>query len=90
REILRSESLPSAEAAYATVRKEAAHQNILGATNHESQGIAAGLAATEAEAAPDEGDEAFMVEIGIWGEREGFLIPPQKPIYVSDSHSFLK
>nr|GEY93549.1 ribonuclease H-like domain-containing protein [Tanacetum cinerariifolium] len=43
------ESLPSAEAAYATVRKEAAHQSILGATNHESQGIAAGLAATKAE-----------------------------------------
>nr|GEX87157.1 hypothetical protein [Tanacetum cinerariifolium] len=49
REILQSESLPSAEAAYATVRKEAAHQSILGATNHESQGIAAVLAATEAE-----------------------------------------
>nr|GEX16581.1 RNA-directed DNA polymerase, eukaryota [Tanacetum cinerariifolium] len=42
-------SLPSAEATYATVRKEAAHQSILGATNHESQGIAAGLAATESE-----------------------------------------
>nr|GEZ07463.1 putative Gag-polypeptide of LTR copia-type [Tanacetum cinerariifolium] len=41
-------------------------------------------------AAPDEGDEAFMVETGIWGEREGFSIPPQKPIYVSDSYSFLK
>nr|GEX32695.1 putative copia-type protein [Tanacetum cinerariifolium] len=29
--------------AYATVRKEAAHQNILGATSNESQGIATGL-----------------------------------------------
>nr|GEY94028.1 ribonuclease H-like domain-containing protein [Tanacetum cinerariifolium] len=49
REILRSESLPFLEATYATVRKEAAHQSILGANNHESQGIAVGLAATEAE-----------------------------------------
>ncbi|CAH1428172.1 unnamed protein product [Lactuca virosa] len=48
REILRLEPLPSAEAAYATVRKEAAHQNILGTTNH-TQGIAAGLVATETE-----------------------------------------
>ncbi|KAJ9559500.1 hypothetical protein OSB04_004660 [Centaurea solstitialis] len=47
REILRLEPLPSAEVAYATVRKEAAHQNILGATNHSSQGIASGLVATE-------------------------------------------
>lgn len=51
REILRSEALPSAEAAYATIRKEAAHQNILGATlsDTQSQGIAAGLIATKAE-----------------------------------------
>nr|GEX17120.1 hypothetical protein [Tanacetum cinerariifolium] len=49
REILRLEPLPSAEAAYATVRKEAAHQNILGATINETQGIAAGLIATETE-----------------------------------------
>ncbi|GKB07916.1 ribonuclease H-like domain-containing protein [Tanacetum coccineum] len=49
REILRLEPLPSAEAAYATVRKEAAHQNILGATIDETQGIAAGLIATETE-----------------------------------------
>nr|GEV07559.1 putative reverse transcriptase, RNA-dependent DNA polymerase [Tanacetum cinerariifolium] len=35
--------LPIAEAAYATVRKETAHQNILGATNNEPQGIAIGL-----------------------------------------------
>ncbi|XP_076888069.1 uncharacterized protein LOC143538382 [Bidens hawaiensis] len=48
REILRLEPLPSAEAAYAAVRKEAAHQNILGATN-ETHGIAAGLVATETE-----------------------------------------
>nr|KAJ0198868.1 hypothetical protein LSAT_V11C600327230 [Lactuca sativa] len=46
REILRLEPLPSAEAAYATIRKEAAHQNILGTTNH-TQGIAAGMVATE-------------------------------------------
>lgn len=51
REILRLEPLPSAEAAYATVRKEAAHQNILGATNHEQQGIAVGLVTTEADGA---------------------------------------
>lgn len=49
REILRLDPLPSAEAAYATVRKEAAHQIILGATNQESQGIAAGLATTDIE-----------------------------------------
>ncbi|GJZ75488.1 hypothetical protein Tco_0639953 [Tanacetum coccineum] len=42
REILRLEPLPSLEAAYATVRKEAAHQNILGTTINETQGIAAG------------------------------------------------
>nr|GEY32368.1 reverse transcriptase domain-containing protein [Tanacetum cinerariifolium] len=39
--------LLTAEASYATVRKEAAHQNILGATNNESQGIATGLIAEE-------------------------------------------
>ncbi|KAJ9551824.1 hypothetical protein OSB04_015869 [Centaurea solstitialis] len=50
-EILRLEPLPSVEAAYATVRKEAAHRNILGATNHETQGIAGGLVATEIEGA---------------------------------------
>nr|GEZ48146.1 ribonuclease H-like domain-containing protein [Tanacetum cinerariifolium] len=44
REILRLEPLPSAEAAYATVRKEAAHQNILGATIIETQGIATDFA----------------------------------------------
>ncbi|KAM0003992.1 hypothetical protein Hdeb2414_s0259g00850581 [Helianthus debilis subsp. tardiflorus] len=49
REILRMEPLPSAEAAYAVVRKEAAHQNILGATNNDSNGIAAGLIATKTE-----------------------------------------
>ncbi|KAJ9553092.1 hypothetical protein OSB04_017137 [Centaurea solstitialis] len=49
REILRLEPLPSAEAAYATVRKEAAHQNILGATSNETQGIAVGLVASETE-----------------------------------------
>nr|GFA01704.1 hypothetical protein [Tanacetum cinerariifolium] len=43
REILRLETLPSAETAYATVRKESAHQNILGATSNESQGIATRL-----------------------------------------------
>nr|GFB49733.1 ribonuclease H-like domain-containing protein [Tanacetum cinerariifolium]GFB87502.1 ribonuclease H-like domain-containing protein [Tanacetum cinerariifolium] len=43
REILRLETLSSAETAYATVRKEAAHQNILGASSNESQGIATGL-----------------------------------------------
>nr|GFC46513.1 hypothetical protein [Tanacetum cinerariifolium] len=42
-EILRLETLPSAETAYATVHKEATHQNILGATSNESQGIATGL-----------------------------------------------
>ncbi|GKB17268.1 hypothetical protein Tco_0851191, partial [Tanacetum coccineum] len=37
KEILRLDPLPSVEAAYATVRKEAAHQNILGATNHDTR-----------------------------------------------------
>ncbi|KAF5781204.1 putative RNA-directed DNA polymerase [Helianthus annuus] len=49
REILRLDPLPSAEAAYATVRKEAAHQNILGTTVDDTQGIAAGLSATGTE-----------------------------------------
>ncbi|XP_076948972.1 uncharacterized protein LOC143621434 [Bidens hawaiensis] len=49
REILRLDPLLSAEAAYAAVRKEAAHQNILGATTNDSQGIATGLVVTEAE-----------------------------------------
>nr|GEV82311.1 hypothetical protein [Tanacetum cinerariifolium] len=48
-EILRLEPLPPTEAAYAIVRKEAAHQNILGATINETQGIAAGLIATKSE-----------------------------------------
>nr|GEV84316.1 putative copia-type protein [Tanacetum cinerariifolium] len=42
-EILRVDPLPTAEDAYATVRKEATHQNILGATNNEPQSIATGL-----------------------------------------------
>lgn len=49
REILRVDPLPTAEAAYATVRKEVAHQNILGTTNNESQGIATGLIAGQTE-----------------------------------------
>ncbi|GJR82121.1 hypothetical protein Tco_0152906 [Tanacetum coccineum] len=49
REILRVDPLPTTEAAYANVRKEAAHQNILGATNNEPQGIATGLIAGETE-----------------------------------------
>nr|GEU51644.1 hypothetical protein [Tanacetum cinerariifolium] len=47
REILRFDPLPTTEAAYAIVRKEVAHQNILGATNNEPQGIATGLIARE-------------------------------------------
>nr|GLL30062.1 uncharacterized protein LOC109155214 [Ipomoea trifida]GME19494.1 putative gag-polypeptide of LTR copia-type [Ipomoea batatas] len=49
REILRWDPLPSAEGAYAVVRKETAHQNILGAvsgTASSQQGVAAGLAVT--------------------------------------------
>nr|GFA68536.1 hypothetical protein [Tanacetum cinerariifolium] len=46
REILRVDPLPTAEAAYAMVRKEAAHQIILGVTN-ETHGIATGLIARE-------------------------------------------
>nr|GEZ90532.1 ribonuclease H-like domain-containing protein [Tanacetum cinerariifolium] len=49
REILRVDPLPIAKAAYAIVRKEAAHQNILRATNNEPQGIATGLIAEETE-----------------------------------------
>ncbi|GJS59570.1 hypothetical protein Tco_0654354 [Tanacetum coccineum] len=48
-EILRVDPLPTAEAAYATVRKEAAYHNILGATNNEPHGIATGLIAGETE-----------------------------------------
>nr|GEW47557.1 putative Gag-polypeptide of LTR copia-type [Tanacetum cinerariifolium] len=47
REILRLEPLPSAKAAYAVVRKEAAHQNILGETSNDTHGIAGDLVATE-------------------------------------------
>nr|GEV46623.1 putative ribonuclease H-like domain-containing protein [Tanacetum cinerariifolium] len=49
REILWVDPLPTAEASYATVRKKAAHQNILGATNNEPQGIATGLITKETE-----------------------------------------
>ncbi|XP_074355379.1 uncharacterized protein LOC141695043 [Apium graveolens] len=51
REILRWDPLPTAEAAYAAVRKETAHQNILRTGSSPSQGIAAGLITTEAEGA---------------------------------------
>ncbi|PWA67069.1 ribonuclease H-like domain-containing protein [Artemisia annua] len=47
REALRVDPLPTAEAAYAMVRKEAAHQVILGATNSETHGVATGLVAAE-------------------------------------------
>ncbi|KAF5786842.1 hypothetical protein HanXRQr2_Chr10g0445791 [Helianthus annuus] len=44
REILRWDPLPSAEGAYAAVRKEMAHQGILGTTDNTSpNGVAAGL-----------------------------------------------
>ncbi|KAF5783821.1 putative RNA-directed DNA polymerase [Helianthus annuus] len=48
REILRGEPLPTAEPAYATIRKETTHQIILGAGTSETQihGIASGLATT--------------------------------------------
>nr|GEX70935.1 putative ribonuclease H-like domain-containing protein [Tanacetum cinerariifolium] len=49
REILRVDPLSTAEAAYVTVHKDAAHQNILGATNNEPHGIATGLIAGETE-----------------------------------------
>lgn len=51
REILRRDSLPTAEAAYAAVRKETTHQNILRTGSSPSQGIAAGLITIEAEGA---------------------------------------
>ncbi|XP_071727448.1 uncharacterized protein [Rutidosis leptorrhynchoides] len=50
REMLRLNPLPTAEEAYASVRKEAAHQQILGLNNNEpstNQGIATGLAAID-------------------------------------------
>nr|XP_043611991.1 uncharacterized protein LOC122583676 [Erigeron canadensis] len=52
KEILRLDPLPAAEAAYATIRKEAAHQQILGATTttaavEGAQGIATGLMVKE-------------------------------------------
>jgi len=50
REILRLDPLPSAEKAYSAVRKEEAHQHILGTTsNTEQTGVAAGLVASEPE-----------------------------------------
>ncbi|XP_076884923.1 uncharacterized protein LOC143534290 [Bidens hawaiensis] len=45
REILRWDPLPSAEGAYAAVRKESVHQNILGGISSETQGVASGLIA---------------------------------------------
>ncbi|XP_076951121.1 uncharacterized protein LOC143624310 [Bidens hawaiensis] len=47
REILRCEPLPSAEEAYAAVRKEYAHQNILGGKSSDTQGVATGLMASD-------------------------------------------
>nr|GFA76110.1 ribonuclease H-like domain-containing protein [Tanacetum cinerariifolium] len=47
REIHRVDPLPTAEDAYATVHKEAAHQIILGVTNNETHGIATGLITEE-------------------------------------------
>ncbi|XP_035831181.1 uncharacterized protein LOC118480438 [Helianthus annuus] len=55
REILRMDPLPSAEEAYAAVRKETAHQNILGTTAGTQSGIGAGLATTR----PDHNDRAL-------------------------------
>ncbi|KAK9070364.1 hypothetical protein SSX86_010766 [Deinandra increscens subsp. villosa] len=52
REIIRWDPLPTAEGAYAAVRKETAHQTILGVTSGEtsaSQGVAAGLVVTGSE-----------------------------------------
>ncbi|XP_076885610.1 uncharacterized protein LOC143535159 [Bidens hawaiensis] len=50
REILRSEPLPSAEEAYAIIRKEENHQKILGINPKDEQsGVAAGLIATDPE-----------------------------------------
>ncbi|XP_071727354.1 uncharacterized protein [Rutidosis leptorrhynchoides] len=48
RELLRLEPLPTTKESYATVRKEIAHQLILGQTNHfsQNQSVAFGLAAT--------------------------------------------
>nr|GEZ68832.1 hypothetical protein [Tanacetum cinerariifolium] len=43
RELLRVDPLPTVEAAYSTIRKEAAHQAILGATTTDNHGVAAGL-----------------------------------------------
>ncbi|KAJ0858140.1 putative transcription factor interactor and regulator CCHC(Zn) family [Helianthus annuus] len=45
REILRWDPLPSAEGAYAAVRKEMAHQGILGTTTSSHNNVAAGLVA---------------------------------------------
>ncbi|XP_076926353.1 uncharacterized protein LOC143589490 [Bidens hawaiensis] len=47
REILRWDKLPTAEEAYAAVRKQTAHRNILGFIPSPSQGITAGLIASE-------------------------------------------
>ncbi|KAJ0613771.1 putative transcription factor interactor and regulator CCHC(Zn) family [Helianthus annuus] len=49
REILQWEPLPSVETAYAAVRKETTHQTILGAAHSDTQGIGAGLSATESD-----------------------------------------
>nr|GEX08545.1 putative ribonuclease H-like domain-containing protein [Tanacetum cinerariifolium] len=71
REILWSEHLPSTEAAYAIVRKEAAHQNILGSTINETQGIAAGLIATETEGL------GLVSKVNRWSDRSQIGSSPQ-------------
>ncbi|KAJ0469473.1 hypothetical protein HanIR_Chr14g0708291 [Helianthus annuus] len=56
REILRWDPLPTAEGAYAAVRKETTHRNILGAVvTGSAQGVAAGLAATGSDSAEGAG-----------------------------------
>ncbi|KAK9076947.1 hypothetical protein SSX86_005282 [Deinandra increscens subsp. villosa] len=61
REILRLDPLPTAEAAYASVRKETAHQSILGTTPaNRPSGVAAGLMAVE----PEISDAAGLVAKG--------------------------
>ncbi|PWA34949.1 ribonuclease H-like domain-containing protein [Artemisia annua] len=78
REILRLETLPSAETAYATVHKEAAHQNILGATNPENPGIAAGLVAGSGE------------KEGIGLASRGYRRHEEKKPFIKEDKSHLK
>ncbi|KAJ0626012.1 hypothetical protein HanLR1_Chr01g0007141 [Helianthus annuus] len=72
REILRMDPLPSTEEAYVAVRKETAHQNILGTTTGSQSGIGSGLVTTQI----DNSNKALGLATRGQGRRPD---PPFKP-----------